>query len=100
MKHILAENFVRPDESQKILSRLRKKGNYTVIDMITARLDMKRNQYIASFSNLGITNVFLEDEYPEYGEKHQELMDLILDGDTENKKDLENELVEIWKKLS
>ncbi len=60
-----ADNFVRPDESQKILSKLRKKGSYTVIDMITARLDMKRNIYIASFSNLGIDNVLLEDEYPE-----------------------------------
>ena len=35
------------------------------IDMITARLDMRRNIYIASFSNLGIDNVLLEDEYPE-----------------------------------
>ena len=65
VKRILADNFVRPDESQKILSKLRKKGSYTVIDMITARLDMKRNIYIASFSNLGIDNVLLEDEYPE-----------------------------------
>ncbi len=65
VKRILAENFVRPDEAQKVLSRLRKKGSYTVIDMVTARLDMKRNLYVASFSNLGITNVLLEDEYPE-----------------------------------
>ena len=65
MKRILADNFVRPDESQKVLSKLRKKGSYTVIDMITARLDMRRNIYIASFSNLGIDNVLLDDEYPE-----------------------------------
>lgn len=65
VKRILADNFVRPDESQKVLSKLRKKGSYTVIDMITARLDMRRNIYIASFSNLGIDNVLLEDEYPE-----------------------------------
>lgn len=65
VKKILSENFVRPDEAQKVLSRLRKKGSYTVIDMITARLDMKRNLYVATFSNLGITNVLLEDEYPE-----------------------------------
>ena len=65
VKRILADNFVRPDESQKVLSKLRKKGSYTVIDMITARLDMKRNIYIASFSNLGIDNILLEDEYPE-----------------------------------
>ncbi|WP_027207201.1 protease Lon-related BREX system protein BrxL [Butyrivibrio fibrisolvens] len=65
VKKILAENFVRPDEAQKVLSRLRKNGSYTVIDMVTARLDMKRNIYIASFSNLGVDNVLLEDEYPE-----------------------------------
>lgn len=65
VKWILADNFVRPDESQRVLSKLRKKGSYTVIDMITARLDMKRNIYIASFSNLGIDNVLLEDEYSE-----------------------------------
>ena len=65
VKKILADNFVRPDEAQKVLSRLRKKGSYTVIDMITAGLDMKRNLYTASFSNLGITNVLLDDEYPE-----------------------------------
>ena len=65
VKRILADNFVRPDEFQKVLSKLRKKGSYTVIDMITARLDMRRNIYIASFSNLGIDNVLLEDEYPE-----------------------------------
>ena len=65
VKRILADNFVRPDESQKVLSKLRKKGSYTVIDMITVRLDMRRNIYIASFSNLGIDNVLLEDEYPE-----------------------------------
>ena len=62
VKRILADNFVRPDESQKVLSKLRKKGSYTVIDMITARLDMRRTISIASFSHLGIDNVLLEDE--------------------------------------
>ena len=65
VKRILAENFVRPDEAQKVLSRLRKKGSYTVIDMVTAQLNMKRNVYVANFSNLGVSNVLLEDEYPE-----------------------------------
>ena len=37
VKRILADNFVRPDESQKILSQLRKRGSHTVIDMITVR---------------------------------------------------------------
>ena len=42
VKRILADNFVRPDESQKILSQLRKKGSYTIIDIVTVRLDMKK----------------------------------------------------------
>lgn len=42
VKHILADNFVRPDEAQKILSQLRQRGNYTVIDRITVKLDIKK----------------------------------------------------------
>lgn len=65
VKRILADNFVRPDESQKILSKLRKKGSHTVIDMVTVQLDIKRNRFFASFSNLGLGDVPIEDEYPE-----------------------------------
>ena len=65
VKKILADNFVRPDEAQKILSRLRKKGSHTVIDMVTVRLNIKRNRYEAAFSNLGQTNVVIDDVYPE-----------------------------------
>lgn len=65
VKRILADNFVRPDEAQKILSMLRSRGSHTVIDMITVRLDMKRNMYVAEFSNLGISGIPVADEYPE-----------------------------------
>lgn len=65
VKRILADNFVRPDEAQKILSKLRQKGSHTVIDMITVHLDIKKNCFFTSFSNLGLTNVPIEDEYPE-----------------------------------
>ena len=65
VKRILADNFVRPDEAQKILSKLRKKGSHTVIDMITVRLDIKKDCFFAEFSNLGLTNVPIADEYPE-----------------------------------
>ena len=65
VKRILADNFVRPDESQKILSQLCKKGSHTIIDMVTVRLDMKRDCFFAEFSNLGIDNVPIADEYPE-----------------------------------
>ena len=65
VKRILADNFVRPDESQKILSQLRKHGSHTVIDMITVQLDIQKNRYFAEFSNLGLQKVPIEDEYPE-----------------------------------
>ena len=65
VKRILADNFVRPDENQKILSQLRKRGSYTVIDMITVQLDIQKNKYFAQFSNLGLQKVPIEDEYPE-----------------------------------
>ena len=65
VKRILADNFVRPDEAQKILSQLRKKGSHTIIDMVTVHLDIKKNCYFAEFSNLGLGKVPIADEYPE-----------------------------------
>lgn len=65
VKKILADNFVRPDEAQKTLSLLRKKGSHTVIDMVTVRLNINRNRYEATFSNLGQTGIVIDDIYPE-----------------------------------
>ena len=65
VKHILADNFVRPDESQKILSQLRKNGSHTIIDMVTVHLDIKKDCFFAEFSNLGLSNVPITDDYPE-----------------------------------
>ena len=44
---------MRPDEAQKILSLLRERGSYTVIDRITVVLNTKEDRYEATFSNLG-----------------------------------------------
>ena len=72
VKHILADNFVRPDEAQKILSMLRQRGMHTVIDkitvnlnMVTVHLDIKKDCFFAEFSNLGLSNVPITDDYPE-----------------------------------
>ena len=65
VKHILADNYVRPDEAQKILSMLRKRGLHTVIDKITVTLNMKKDAYEAEFSNLGIKNIPISEDYPE-----------------------------------
>lgn len=65
VKRILADIFVRPDEAQKILSVLKRNGSHTVIDMITVELDIRDDRYYAYFSNLGLFNVPIADEYPE-----------------------------------
>jgi ATP-dependent Lon protease len=63
VKKILAENYVRPDEAQKIISKLRENGAYTVIDRITAKLNFKTDIYEAEFSNLGLKNVPIPGKY-------------------------------------
>ena len=63
VKKILSENFVRPDEAQKILSVLRERGSYTVIDRITAKLNIKEDRYEAEFSNLGVREILLAPSY-------------------------------------
>jgi ATP-dependent Lon protease len=65
VKSILTNNYVRPDEAQKVLSQLRQKGSHTVIDMVTVSLNMKEDRYEAAFSNLGLTKIPISDEYPE-----------------------------------
>ena len=64
VKRILADNYVRPDEAQKILSMLRQRGMHTVIDKITVNLNMKKDTYEAKFSNLGIKNIPISEDYP------------------------------------
>ena len=65
VKKILSDNFVRPDEAQKTLSVLRAKGFYTVIDKVTINLNIKKDTYEAEFSNLGIKEIPISEEYPE-----------------------------------
>lgn len=65
VKHILADNYVRPDESEKVLSRLRQRGSMSIIDRVTVSLDLKYDIYVAEFSNLGLSGVPISEEYPE-----------------------------------
>lgn len=65
VKHILSENFVRPDEAQKVLSKLKQKHSYSVIDKITVSLNINKDTYEAEFSNLGLKGVPIGDIYPQ-----------------------------------
>ena len=59
VKKILSDNFVRPDEAEKIKSKVREKGIYTVIDKVEVSLNDKKDVYVATFSNLGIKDAFI-----------------------------------------
>ena len=65
VKRILADNYVRPDEAEKVLSKLRQRGSMTIIDQVTVGLNLKYDFYEAAFSNLGLSGVPISEEYPE-----------------------------------
>lgn len=69
VKRILADNFVRPDEAEKIKSKIKEKGIYTIIDKITVRLNERLDIYQAEFSNLGIKDALISEEYIKKYEK-------------------------------
>ncbi len=69
VKSILAGNFVRPDEAEKVKSKIRETGKYTVIDKITVRLNEKKDVYESDFSNLGIKGVQIAPSYVKQFEK-------------------------------
>ena len=65
VKRILSENYVRPDESEKVLSRLRQRGSMSIIDRVTVTLNLKTDTYEAMFSNLGLGGVPISENYPQ-----------------------------------
>ncbi|MBB6698541.1 protease Lon-related BREX system protein BrxL [Clostridium algidicarnis] len=69
VKNILADNFVRPDEAEKIKSKIREMSRYTVIDKLTVKLNEKKDIYVAEFSNLGLKDVEIDAKYVKDYEK-------------------------------
>jgi len=57
VKNILAENYVRPDEAEKVKSKIKEHGNYKIIDKVTVRLNEKKDIYEATLSNLGVKGI-------------------------------------------
>ena len=69
VKKILADNFVRPDEAEKVKSKIKENGSYTVIDKITVKLNEKLDRYEAEFSNLGIKDAAINEKFVKDYEK-------------------------------
>lgn len=69
VKQVLAENYVRPDEAEKIKAKIREAGSFKIIDKVTVRLNEKKDQFEAMLSNLGITNANIEGRHVKNFEK-------------------------------
>jgi ATP-dependent Lon protease len=63
VKQILADNYVRPDESEKIKAKIKEKGRFKIIDRVTAKLNEKADRYEGLLSNINIKNVIIDDSY-------------------------------------
>ena len=57
VKRVLAENYVRPDEAEKVKSIVRERGSLKVIDKVTVKLNERRDVYEAVLANLGTAGV-------------------------------------------
>lgn len=68
VKNILADNYVRHDEVQKILSKFKELGSYSIIDIVTVNFEYRADIYMAEFNNLGI-KVPIDPIYPQKYER-------------------------------
>lgn len=71
VKRILADNYVRPDEAEKIKARIKEKGNHTVIDKLSVKLNERTDTFEADFLFLGIKNIYV---HPKYVREYEKLL--------------------------
>ena len=69
VKRILAENYVRPDEAEKIKSAIKERGSLKIIDKVTVTLNDRRDVYEAFFANLGVKGIEVGSPYVKKYEK-------------------------------
>lgn len=69
VKTILMDNFVLPDEAEKVKSKIKELGQYTIIDKVTVTLNYKMDRYEAEFSNLGLKGIPISSQYPKEFDK-------------------------------
>lgn len=69
IKKILSENYVRPDQSDYVKSKIKENGQYTIIDKVTVRLDEKEDKYVAGFTNLDLKDFEVNSDLVVHNEK-------------------------------
>ena len=71
VKSIITKHFVHRDEAQLIKATVREKGSHRIIDKVSVRLNDKKDQYEASFANLGLNKIPIADAVIK---EHQKLL--------------------------
>ena len=74
INNMLAENFIRPDESQKAQSRVKEKGQFSFIDKIKVRLLVSQDKYWAEAFNFGDKYIHIPDVYIQ-NEEYERLLE-------------------------
>ncbi len=69
VKKILTENYVRPDEAEKVKSTIRERGSLKIIDKFTVSLNERRDVYEAVLSNLGVKGIEIDSAWVRKYEK-------------------------------
>ena len=69
VKKILVENYVRPDEAQKVISLIRERGTYKIIDKVSVKLNQRKDIYEGMMSNLGIKDAVMPTKIIKENEK-------------------------------
>lgn len=69
VKKVLANNYVRPDEAEKVKSLIRERGHYKIIDKVTAKLNERTDSYQCDIFNIGLRGIHLDDDYVRKYEK-------------------------------
>ncbi|MCS3632314.1 ATP-dependent Lon protease [Salinibacter ruber] len=62
VRDIVNRHYVHRDESELVKSEIRQKGTHKIIDRVSVSLNEKRDVYLASFSNLGVSGVEIAED--------------------------------------
>ena len=62
VRDIVNQHYVHRDEAELVKSTIRQKERHKIIDRVTVRLNDKRDVYLASFSNLTVGGVEIDEE--------------------------------------
>lgn len=69
VKKILTDNYVRPDEAEKIKFMITERGSFTVIDRVQVTVDVINGICYADLMNMGMSKIPISSDYVAHNEK-------------------------------